>query len=269
MRLPAVSRYAVRRKLVGALLLAVPVLLAGCGGDSTPSGAAPSGSATATGGTEERAQLAGLVALGRDSSLTAFYTLSAPGQPDRTVGVTRAVDGSWRIDIPGGALGGDADVSVAQNSTGLYQCALPSATNYLDPACVRVGDPGAALASGFDPRIQHAFTDWQEVLTDRQAPISVSTTPLLPGVRGSCFSVESTSASLNPALDVGIYCYEAAGTLTGAKLGFGSLVLAGPPTAAPPTVTLPAPVVDREPLNVAAPAPATEPTTTPTSRSVG
>ena len=51
---------------------------------------------------------------------------------------------------------------------------------------------------------------------------------LLPGARGACYSVESNSAALAPPVDPGIYCYAADGTLTAARVGFGTLTLAGP-----------------------------------------
>ena len=91
--------------------------------------------------------------------------------------------------------------------------------------------------------MQHVFTDWREVLTDRQASLAVSTSLPLPNSRGACFSVDSTAASLSAPLDVGIYCFDTDGTLTAARVAFGTLLLTGTPTAAPPTVTLPGPVV--------------------------
>ena len=74
--------------------------------------------------------------------------------------------------------------------------------------------------------------------------------------------MESNSASLAAPLDVGIYCYAADGTLTGARLGFGTLVLASAPTAAPPAVTLPGPMVDGEPLPMTSPPPPPTPDAT-------
>ncbi|WP_422772235.1 hypothetical protein ACN28C_03970 [Plantactinospora sp. WMMC1484] len=246
------------RAALGALLLAGPVLLAGCGTDApAPAATTP---AQASRPADDRDRLAALAAAAQDRHLTAVYTLSVQGRPDRSISVVRATDRSWRVDIPAGALGGTADVSMARTSAGLFQCALPS-TGHPDPTghpgsagCVRVADPGQPLAPGIDPRIQHPFTDWPEVLTDRQAPLSVSAATL-PGFRGSCFAVESTSASVDPPLDPGIYCYAPDGTLTAARLPDGTLTLAGTPTAAPTTVTLPGPLVDREPLSIAGPPP--------------
>jgi hypothetical protein len=245
---------------LGVLALAVPVLLAGCGHDPAPVDPTPSDSPLATEASGARDELAGLAAAAEDRHLLASYTLAASGRPDRTVVVTDAADGTWRVDIPGGALGGTADVSVAQTRDGLFQCALPSAQRPDPATCVRVAAADGRLAATIDPRIQHPFTDWLGVLTDRQAPLAVSTSRPLPGARGACFSVDSTSASLSAPLDVGIYCYDPDGTLTAARLGFGTLLLVGTPAAPPPSITLPGPVTPGEPLKTAAP-----PTPVPTT----
>lgn len=248
------------RGIAGTAALLGLVALTACGSDEpapepeTPLTAAP------TGAPDARVQLAGLAAAAQDRKVTALYTWSAPGRSDRTVVLTTAADGSWRVDVPLGALGGTADVSVAQNAEGLFQCALPSAERPVQPACVRVGDPDGAIDRGIDPRVQHPFTDWRKVLTDRTAPLAVSTAQPLPGASGACFSVDTTTASVNAPLDAGIYCYAPDGTLTGAKVSFGTLLLAGAPSAAPPAITLPGPVVAQEPLGMAAPP---TPTVTP------
>jgi hypothetical protein len=244
---------AARRGLLGAVTLAVPVLLAGCGSTPPPPEPTASASAPPTGAPEARDQLAALAAAAEDRHLVASYTLSTNGRPDRMVTVTDATDGSWRVDIPGGALGGTADVSVAQTRDGIYQCALPSASRPDPAGCVRVAPPDGRLAAAVDPRVQHVFTDWLTVLTDHEAPLSVSTSKPPRGARGSCFSVDSTSASLLAPLEIGIYCYDADGTLTAARLALGTLLLAGTPAAAPPTIALAGPVNGGEPLKMAAP----------------
>jgi hypothetical protein len=245
------------RLFAGVLVGGGVLLLGGCAADVPPPTTPPvsaSGTAPApTGVTEARAQLAGLAAAAKDRHLAALYTLSSRGEPNRTVALTNATDGTWRVDIPGGALGGTADVAIAQTRDGVFQCPLPSARRPDPPTCVRVAAPDGALAASIDPRVQHLFTDWREVLTDRQAPLSVSTTRPLPNARGACFSVESTAASLIAPLDVGIYCFDTDGTLTAARVAFGTLILTGTPTAAPPTITLPGPVVANPPLRTAAP----------------
>ncbi|MEV0730663.1 hypothetical protein [Polymorphospora sp. NPDC050346] len=266
MRPGAASRPAIRSGLLGVLTTAAVAMVTGCGSDAPASDPTPtpSPSATEADQTPARSQLAGLAAAAQDRHLSAFYTLSAADREDRTVAFTAAPDGSWRVDIPGGALGGTADVSVARTADGLFQCALPSVTRQVAPTCVRVGDPDGQFAAGNDPLVQHPLVSWARVLTDRRAALSVTAAQPLPGSRGACFAVESTSASLRAPLDVGIYCYAQDGTLTGAKVAFGTLILAGEPVAAPPTVTLPGPVVAGEPLGMASPPPPPPPTATPT-----
>jgi hypothetical protein len=240
--------------------------LAGCGGDP-PAGAAPTGQATPTGVPDARAQLAARAAAAKDQRYAALYALISGDRPDRTVVVTRAQDGDWRVDIQGGALGGTADVSMVRNRDGLYQCALPSAERPISPVCVRVAGRNGRPAADVDPRVQHVFVDWLEVFTDRGAAVAVSPAKRLRGVRGDCFAVESNSASLAVPLDLGIYCFAADGTLTGARLAWGSLVLTGEPTPAPPSITLPGAVVDDDPLPMASPPPpptTAPPTATPT-----
>jgi hypothetical protein len=245
------------RQLLGALLLAGPLALAGCGGGQAPAstGSSATASPVPTTPTGARAQLAARAAAAQDRHLVAFYRLTSTDQPVRTVSVTRAVDGTWRVDIPGGALGGTADVSVAATHDGLYQCAMPSAGHPDPVSCVRVAAANGHLKAANDPRVQHPFTDWLDVLTDRQAALAVSTAKSLAGAGGSCYSVESNSASLSAPLDLGIYCYAPDGTLTGAALGFGTLVLTGTPTAGPATVSLPGPVAAGAPLSMQTPSP--------------
>ncbi|MGW0431842.1 hypothetical protein ACWDV4_04745 [Micromonospora sp. NPDC003197] len=241
------------RHLLGAVALGLPVLLGGCTADEPPPAPTTTSDAASAPANEARAQLAALAAAAADRHLVASYTMTVAERPNRTVVVTHAADRTWRVDIPGGALGGTADISIVQTASGIFQCALQSPQRPEPTTCVRVAPPNGRIASKIDPRVQHLFTDWRSVLIDRQAPLAVSTSRPLPGTRGTCFSVDSTSASLAAPLDVGIYCYDADGTLTGVRVAFGTLVLAGTPSPAPPTVTLPGPVVDGEPLGMTAP----------------
>lgn len=245
------------------LLLATGVCLAACGGDEPPPDAPEPTSGEPTPGRADgaREDLAALAAAAQDRHLTAHYTLTTDDGTTRTISVTNANDGSWRVDVPGWALGGTVDVSLVSTAEGLYQCASPSATRPEPAGCVRLGDPGDTIPRRLDPRVQHPFTDWLDVLTDRQAPLAVSVSRPLPGVTGTCFSVESTSASLNPPLDVGIYCYDADGTPTAVRTAFGTLRLASPPGPAPATVPLAAPVVEGDPLGADGPAPDAPPAT--------
>ncbi|MFY1634721.1 hypothetical protein ACN27F_15825 [Solwaraspora sp. WMMB335] len=208
----------------------------------TDPGAATPTAAVGTVPVDARMQLAAAAATASDLHATTLYTLSTTDRVDRTVTVVTATDGSWRVDIPGGALAGAVDIAMAGNADGLFQCRLASAQQPAAPSCVRLGDPDVDVDPAVDPRLQHLFTDWLSVLTDRRAPLAVSVADPLAGADGTCFSVESTTASLQPPLDVGIYCYRADGTLTAARLAVGGLVLAGTPGAAPQSITLPGPV---------------------------
>lgn len=223
---------------------------------------------TETGAVEVEAardELAALAAAAQDRHLVAQYVYSRAGQPDRTIVFTSANDGSWRVDVPEGALGGAADVSMAATVDGLFQCALPSVGRPESASCVRLGDRDDAIPRRSDPRIQHPLTDWLDVLTDRRAPLAVAPASAPEGVTGTCYSVESTSASLNAPLDVGIYCYDRDGTTTGVRTGAGTLRLAAPPGPAPATVQLAGPVVvDRDPLDTAAP-PTPDPSDSPSA----
>lgn len=222
----------------------------GAGGEPPPAQQAPA-SPVPTAPTEARARLAALAAAGKDRRMVAFYSWSTPGRADRTVTVTVAGDGSWRVDAPGAASDGAVDLAmVGTPDGGVHQCALPSA-GQPGGQCVRVGHRDRPVPARVDPRVQHAFTDWLDVLTDRRAAVSVATAAVPAGFRGTCFSLEATAASLAPPVDAGIYCYDPDGMLTGLVAAFGRLALAAPPGPAPPTVALPGPVVAAEPYPVA------------------
>ncbi|WP_233513382.1 hypothetical protein [Micromonospora craterilacus] len=241
------------RRLAAPLALALPVLLAGCSADPPADPPPPPSAAPRPVGMDAaRDELAALAAAAQDRHLVARYNLLADGAADRSILVTSANDGSWRVDVPGGALGGAADISLAATADGLFQCALPSAARPEPPSCVRLGERDDTLPRRLDPRVQHPFTDWLDVLTDRRAPLSVSPAMAPPGATGSCYSVETTAASINPPLDVGIYCFDADGTPTGVRAAFGTLTLAAPPEPAPATVQLAGPVVEGEPLGMEA-----------------
>ena len=199
--------------------------------------------------TDPWGQLAARVAAARDNRYVATYNLQKPGRPARTVSVTIAADGSWLVAIPGGALGGTADVAVAQTRAGLFECTTSAPAN-----CYRVADPGGAVPARNDPRIEHLFTDWLGTLGDRDVAISVDPATPPPGARGQCFSVGSDSAALAMPVDPGVYCFDEKGTLTAAALtAAGTLMLVSGPAAAPPTVTLPGAVVPGAPPATAAP----------------
>jgi hypothetical protein len=249
-------RHAVRR---GLSVCAVAALVAAAGAcdDSAPAPAPPatSGSAAPRAASDARVELAARAAAAEDRRFTALYTLDTPGRDQRSVVVTSANDGTWRVDVPGAALGGTADVAIAQIEAGIFQCNLPSAARPVESTCVKVVDQDRKIPRRFDPGVQHLFSDWLDVLTDRQAALDVSTALPLDGVQGTCFGVESIAASLDAPLDAGIYCYAEDGLLTAARVSFGTLKLSGPAAAPPPSVDLPGPVVAGEPLPRASPSP--------------
>ncbi len=255
-------RLTLGRVLAAALAGAIALALAGC---TNPQPAPdPSASTAVADPRDPRAQLAGLAAAAKDRHFFAGYALSQPGRPDRLIVVTMATDGSWRFDVPGGALGGQADISVAGNRDGLYQCRVGATGSTAAPYCVKVAPAGGVISFAYDPRIQHPFTDWLSVLTDRRAALSVAAAPLLPGATGSCFSVEPSAAALLAPIDAGVYCYDRTGALTGARLGLGTLTLTSPISAPPPTAPLPGPIVDTAPLTIAAPPPPPSRSASPT-----
>lgn len=250
-------------RVLGPLALALPALLVACSGTQPPAPTPTDPGSVAV--DAARDELAALAAAAQDRHMVAQYVYSRPGQPDRTIAFTSANDGSWRVDVPGGALGGAADVSMAATADGLFQCALPSAGRPEPSSCVRLGERDDAIPRRSDPRVQHPLTDWLGVLTDRRAPLAVAPANAPEGLTGACYSVDSTSASLNAPLDVGIYCYDPDGTPTGVRTGVGTLRLAAPPGPAPATVQLAGPVViDRDPLDTAAP-PTPDPSDSPSA----
>ncbi|WP_308042551.1 hypothetical protein [Micromonospora sp. PLK6-60] len=246
------------RRLTGPLALLLPAMLAACAADPPADAPTTSEDPLPASVDSARDQLTALATAARDRHFTARYTLTGSAGPERTILVTTANDGTWRVDVPAGAGGGTIDVSLAATADGLFQCALPSAGHPEAAGCVRLGDRDDRVPGRYDPRVQHPFTDWPAVLNDGRAPLAVSATPAPHGVDGTCFAVDSTSASLDAPLDVGTYCYGPDGTLTALHSALGTLRLAGPPGPAPDTVTLAGPVVDRSPWQTTSPAP--EPT---------
>ncbi|MFC3380503.1 hypothetical protein ACFOHP_01095 [Couchioplanes caeruleus subsp. azureus] len=248
--------------------LAAALLTAGVAacGDAPPGGPpAASWPAPAPEATDARIELAARAARAQDHRFAALYTLSVPGESPRTITATVAADGSWRVDVPGGALGGTTDVAIAETAAGLFQCAVPSATNPVAPFCVRVADRGEPVPRKYDPKVQRVFRQWLPVFTDRQAALSVTAAQPLPGSSGSCFAVDTISASLSAPVDVGIYCYSDDGLLTAAKVTFGTLTIAGTPAAPPPSVGLPGPVTGGDPMGLASPPPTTPPAVRPSA----
>lgn len=242
---------------------ALSVTLGGC--SSAPPTPAPTPTLVAP--QADRDRLAGLAAAAQGRAYVATYQLVTPNRGERSVTVAVGTDGSWLVAIPGSGFSGLADLAMFQSSAGEFQCLLRLAPGTASsrpdlaavaPGCVKVDN----LTPATDPRVQHVFTDWLPALTDRSTALAVSAIPNPSGATGACFSVESTSAALTPPVDPGSYCFTPDGVLTAASVGFGQLRLAGAVAAAPPSVAMPGPVVNRPLVPVLAPA-APKPSGTP------
>jgi hypothetical protein len=232
------------------------ILLAGCLAGCSDTAAVPTPAPAESIGPDmsaARVDLAARAALAQDHRFAALYTLDRDGR-QRSVVATVATDGSWRVDVPGGALGGTADVSIVQTRDGVFSCALPSAAGPVAGGCVRVADPDKRVPREYDPKVERVFRQWLSVFTDRRSPLSVVPAAPLKGSQGSCFSIDSISASLKAPVDVGIYCYADTGLLTAARVNYGTLTLVSV-AAAPPTVDLPGPVVAGPAMGMESPTP--------------
>jgi len=84
--------------------------------NSSPTGAVPTSPIDAAG------QLAGLAAAAHDRKYIAAYTISGAGH--RTLLASLATDGTWEVNVDGGALSGGANVALVGLRTGTYQCLL-------------------------------------------------------------------------------------------------------------------------------------------------
>jgi hypothetical protein len=241
-----------RRGLSASVAALLTLGVAACGHD-TPGPAPTTPSPSPAGDAPDaRADLAGLATLAQDHAYAALYSLNDGDSTPRNVVATTAVDGTWRVDVSGGALGGTADVTIVSTKAGVYQCTVSSPQQPITPTCVRVADAGKRVPDAFDPEVEHLFRPALTVFTDRQAPLSVGAVQPLAGAKGSCFSVDTIAAALSAPVDVGIYCYTADGVLTAARVGFGTLTLVST-GAGPATVTLPGPEVPGQPMGTATP----------------
>ncbi|MBT8226758.1 MAG: hypothetical protein KJO75_14865 [Dactylosporangium sp.] len=233
----------------------VPLALAGCGQPRTPVSVVSSVPRSES--ADARAQLAARAAAAKDRHFVAGYSLSRSARRDRGVLVTVASDRTWRLDIQGGALGGSRDIALVGRPEGQYQCALTASPG--NGGCVKIAAAGRRIPASVDPLVQYPFTSWLEVLTDPSVAVTVTVTTSLPEAPGTCFAIEPTTVTLAPPIQSSVACYADDGTLTGARAAFGTLVLAGSPTTAPETASLPGPVVSRAALPTAAPPPAPSP----------
>jgi hypothetical protein len=226
--------------------------LAACGHDAPAPAPSTSASTPADDAPDARADLAGLATLAQDHAYAGLYSLNDGNNAARNVVATVAVDGTWRVDVAGGALGGAADVTIVSTKAGVDQCTVSSPQQPVTPTCIRVADPGKKVPDEFDPQVERLFRPALNVFTDRQAPLSVGAVQPLAGARGRCFSVDTIAAALSAPVDVGIYCYTPDGLLTAARVGFGTLSLVST-GAGPATVTLPGPEVQGQPMGTTSP----------------
>ncbi|MEV4351928.1 hypothetical protein AB0J83_46335, partial [Actinoplanes sp. NPDC049596] len=227
----------------------------------TRTASAPAATAASTDG---RAELAGRAAAAMDKAYAALYSLDEGGGKVRNVVATVGADGTWKVDVGGGALGGTADVSLVSIATGVYQCSISSATNPITPTCVKLAEAGKRVPKEYDLQVQRLFRQWLSVFTDRQAAIAVAEVQPLAGAKGDCFSVDSTAASLADPVDIGIYCYSTDGVLTAARVSFGVLKMVSESTG-PATVQLPGAVVGGPPMGQDAPPPVVQPSLAPSA----
>lgn len=235
---------------VAAGVFTATVLLVGACGASTEHAAPPDQPADSPAGPSARAQLTAHAAAAKDLHGIMLYDLVSPDGEQRSVVLVRGADGSWRVDVAGGALGGLADIAVVHTADGLFHCTVAAPDDEL-LGCVAV----PRLTTEVDPRVQRVFTDWLDVMLNRGAPLAVTMADPLDGAEGDCFAVEPSAAALEPPLDAGIYCYRHDGVLTGARLSMGTLTLAGESEGTVAAVELPAPVIDGDPLPLTSPPP--------------
>jgi hypothetical protein len=240
--------------------------LAACG-DGAPGPAPTSAPVSSPADTPDaRTDLAAKATLAQDRAFAALYSFDDGHGVARNVVATTAADGTWRVDVSAGALGGTADVSIVSTAAGVYQCTMSTPQQPITPTCIRVADPGKPVPADYDPQVERLFRQWLSVFTDRTAPLSVAVVQPLTGAKGTCYSVDSIAAALSPPVDVGIYCYADDGLLTAVRVGFGTLTLVST-GAGPATVPLPGPEVQGQPMGMdGAPAvPSTVPSDLPSA----
>ncbi|MBM2617139.1 hypothetical protein JIG36_16420 [Actinoplanes sp. LDG1-06] len=244
-----------------ALLLTGVAACSGASGDDPQPAPSASSAPPSEAVSGARGLLAAKAATALDKAYSALYSFDdGNGQP-RNVVAQIGRDGTWRVDVSGGALGGTADVTIVSTAAGVFQCTLGSQSNPISPTCVKVAKPGKRVPADYSPKVERLFRPGLSVFTDRQAALSVAEVPPLAGAKGTCFSVDSISASLTAPVDVGIYCYADDGVLTAVRVGFGELKVSNQ-IDGPATVPLPGPETAGPPMGMDAPpaAPPVQPT---------
>jgi len=116
--------------------------VAACGGAPAAGPAASAPPSLPDDAPDARSDLAARAALAQDHSFAGLYTLDAGDGTTRNVVATVGADGTWRVDVAGGALGGAAGVSITSTKAGVYQCTLSTPERPVTPTCIRVADAG-------------------------------------------------------------------------------------------------------------------------------
>jgi hypothetical protein len=224
------------RPALTLLTITLAAALTGCASGSPVT--LPSGSPSPDDTLPLRALLSARAAQASAHFFTGSYSLTTgAGMPAQTVTIARSSLG-YRLDIASGST-----TSVLIHTTaGTFQCSLGGGM----PGCSEVAKRGTSLPIALDPRLQHVFTDWPAKLADPSTAITVSVPSIRPTTQGDCFQIDPVSASMDPAVDSGVYCFASNGTVTGVRLANGTLVLTA--TSPPPaTLDLPAPIASPTP----------------------
>lgn len=237
-----------RRKWISTSALAVSVLftlaaatLTACGGSTvdtaepSPSPAPPVTSGRAPIGTASAAgELAGLAAAAKGREYSAVYEYTRPKREPVEVTVDMAAGDRWSVEVPGGAQGGKADITIARDRDTYLQC-----VDAKPDVCAPIEVKDEAIPAKIDPVVQHVFTDWLDVFLNRSSPISVARTDRIKGVKGQCFWLERNSVTVSSPVPNGVYCLRTDGIITAVKADFGLLRLDGEPRPAPSKLKLP------------------------------
>ena len=217
-----------------SITVALITVLSGCGTASVVDESDPPPS-------RESAQsvMIGRASRALDASFTAEYSWSEGG----TVTVWTAEDGTWRVDVPAWALGGQVDVSVAWTTGGFFQCA--------EGVCVKLAGITGQIPGRYDPKVQLPFVEWLPRLLDRQLPFVVSR-------EEDCFTLTPNTVVVEDPMPPGQWCLDEHGTLLSvSNRQIGTLELEGEPGDAVETVELPGEIVDGDPVDRKAPEPQT------------
>ncbi|TQL76880.1 hypothetical protein FB566_2422 [Stackebrandtia endophytica] len=237
-------------------MAAVAVVVSGCSGTAgdgvqpIPSLAPEPVNSAATDTGNPGVDLASRAALAKDQHYMAVYEWRADEADPVEVTVTHAEDGSWRVDVPGGAHGGKVDVTIVWTKLGFFQCELVKRDE-----CFQLAGPDQQIPEANDPLVQHPFTDWLDTLLDRRNPLSIAFTDPPKGGddESQCYSLERNSVSVEAPIPPSHICLRNDGTITWVTSSFGSLKLIGDVMPPPEQTILPGDVSDGAPLKTSPP----------------